>query len=600
MMDMKTVKKENEFKRTKKTIKRTIKYIYKISPGYFIISLLLTILMGTTSAMSILGTRLLINGIVEITKKESYNFILILIIYGVINFTIQFLQYINEYVGLKHQLKIDYKMSMDRLKKSKELRLQDFEDSEIYDILSRAEMEGQIKVYAAYRNMSYIMIQIASIASISAIILSWNSYVFLLILIIPIISTVINTRIGYSNYKIRMERMSEVRKTSYISYLLSNDIACKEVKTYDIGSYLINLFSKIRLKIQNQDLFIARKKTIWSIVISLIEEIVGVFIIFKVVKMTGRILVGDIVAYINSLGIIQANLSGFLDGVSGIYNDILYIEQFFKLLDLNVEESQERIIEIEELEEIEFKNVYYTYAGSQDITLSHINIKINRNELIGIVGKNGSGKTTFIKLLCGFYDNYQGDILINGIELKKINPDGLRRKMGIIFQDFNKYEMTLRENIGFGKIDEMNNDEKILKVLEEVSLKEKIDRFPDKIDTQMGKWFQGEELSKGQWQRVALGRAFMRDADIYILDEPTSSLDPISEKDIFKLMVDKSNEKIGIFITHRVDNIAELDPRIIVFAEGKIIGDGKNEQLLKTCNEYAEFLGKETEYMSNN
>ena len=167
--------------------------------------------------------------------------------------------------------------------------------------------------------------------------------------------------------------------------------------------------------------------------------------------------------------------------------------------------------------------------------------------------------------------------------------------MGIIFQDFNKYELTLRENIGFGDIEKMNNDEKIIKILNEVNLEEKIDKFADKIDTQMGNWFQGEELSKGQWQRIALGRAFIRDADVYILDEPTSSLDPISEKSIFSLVGKKSKEKIGIFITHRVENIAELNPRVIVFLEGNIVGDGNNEELIKTCEEYIRLLGLEKE-----
>lgn len=585
--------KNNGYKKTKRSIKRIIQYIYKISPKYFIISLLFTILMGFTSAMSILATKLLINGIVEASTGKGNNFVRILIAYAATNILILLIQSINNYINSKHQLKIDYKMSMDVLKKCKELRLQDFEDSEVYNILGRAEMEGQTKVYIAYRNILSIITQIASVVSISAIILSWSSYVFLLVFITPIISTIVNTRIGYRNYKMRMERMDEVRKTSYINYLLTNDIACKEVKIYNIGSYLMDIFSNIKKKIQRQDIDIIKIRTIWSIGLSLIEELIGLFVIFKVVEMAaiGKMLVGDTVAYIDSLSTIQSNVGGFLQSLSEIYNDILYVEQFYKLLDLEIEGYENRIIEIEEIKEVEFKNVDYIYEGSSDFTLSDINIKIKKGELIGIVGENGSGKTTFIKLLCGFYDNYQGEILINGIELKKINPDGLRKRMGIIFQDFNKYEMTLRENIGFGNINEIGNDKKITKVLEEINLREKIDNFSEKIDTQMGKWFAGEELSKGQWQRIALGRAFIRDADVYILDEPTSSLDPISEKEIFSLLGEKSRDKIGIFITHRVENIAELNPRVIVFSKGKIIGDGSNEQLINNCEEYVELLG---------
>lgn len=247
--------KDNSYKKIKSSIKRIIRYIYEISPKYLIFSLLFTMLMGFTSAMSILATKLLINGILEASTDKGNNFVRILIAYATINILILLIQSINNYINLKHQLKIDYKMSMDVLEKCKKLRLQDFEDSEVYNILGRAEMEGQIKVYMTYRNILSIITQIASIVSISAIILSWDSYIFLLVFITPIVSTIVNTRIGYRNYRMRMQRMDEVRKTSYINYLLSNDIACKEVKTYNIGSYLIDIFSNIKLKIQNQDLY---------------------------------------------------------------------------------------------------------------------------------------------------------------------------------------------------------------------------------------------------------------------------------------------------------------------------------------------------------
>ncbi len=583
----------SDIRKTKETIKRIMKYIFHISPKYFYLNIIFTILVGFTSAMSIWSTKLLINGIVNINTHN--NFIKILITYAVINIFIQIIQSLNKYINLKHQLKIDYKMSMDILEKCGELRLQDFEDSEIYNILGRAEMEGQTKVYISYRNILSIITQIASILSVSIIILSWDSYIFLLIFITPIISTIINTIIGFKDYKMRMKRMNEVRKISYINYLLTNDIACKEVKTYNIGEYLINIFSNLKKKIQNQDLDINKKRAKWSIGINLIEEIISLFIIFKIVEMAaiGKILVGDTVAYIDSLGTIQSNVGGFLSNLSEIYNDILYVEQFYKLLDLEIKGYEDRTIEIEEIEEIEFKNLNYTYEGSENNTLNNINIKIRKGELIGIVGENGSGKTTFIKLLCGFYDNYQGEILINGIELKKINPDSLRKRMGIIFQDFNKYEMTLRENIGFGNIEEIDNDKKIIKSLEEINLKDKTDKFKEGIDTQMGKWFAGEELSKGQWQRIALGRAFMRDADVLVLDEPTSSLDPISEREIFLLMEEKSKEKIGIFITHRVENIKELNPRIIVFSDGEIVGDGNHLEMVESCREYIRLLNIE-------
>lgn len=584
--------KENENKKVLATIKRLITYIYGISPKYFIYNLIFTIAIGVTSAMSIWSTKLLVNGIVEMSTNKDNNFLSILAVYATINILIQLIRVLNNYINTKHQLKIDYEMNIDVLKKCTELTLQDFENSEVYNILGNAEMEGKARVYIAYRNILSIITQIASILSISAIILSWNSYIFLLVLITPVISTIINTTIEYRNYKIRMERVVEVRKTSYISYLLTNDIACKEVKTYNIGAYLIDIFSKLKTKIRNQDLEITNNRTKWTVGLNLMEEVISLFVILNIVQMAAikKILVGDTVAYIDSLSIVQSNVRDFLESLSEIYNDILYVRQFYNLLDWQVDTNEDKIIDIEEIEEIEFKKVSYAYEGCNNDTLFDINIKIKKGEVIAIVGENGSGKTTFIKLLCGFYDNYQGEILINGIELKKINPKSLRQRMGIIFQDFNKYEMSLRENIGLGDINELENDKKILNILEEVNLKDKVDKFSQKLDTQMGKWFGGEELSKGQWQRIALGRAFIRNADMYILDEPTSSLDPISEKEIFDLILKKSKEKICIFITHRVENIIDYDSRIIVFSEGQILGDGNYLELREECAAYEQLL----------
>lgn len=192
-----------------KKIKRNMIYIYLISPGYFLINLLFTILMGFTSVISIWATKLLINGIVEATTNKEYYFINILIIYAGTNILIQLIKSSNGYISSKHQLKIDYKISLDILNKCKDLSLQDFEDSEVYDILGKAEMEGQVKVYSNYRNILSIISEVISLASISAIILSWNSYIFLLVFITPIISTIVNTIIGYKYYMIRMKRMNE-------------------------------------------------------------------------------------------------------------------------------------------------------------------------------------------------------------------------------------------------------------------------------------------------------------------------------------------------------------------------------------------------------
>lgn len=575
-------------RKTKTVIFRLIKYIYNISPIFFISSLMFTILMGITSALSVWALKLLVNFISEASVASNTDFIRVLLIFGAINLLVMAIQSMNSIISSKHNIMIDYKLSMDILNKCEKLNVSDFENSENYNIIARAEEEGQGKVLTTYTNLLEIMKQMSSTLSVSLLIISWDSYVFLLIFIPPILSTIVNIRIGYRNYKMRMERMGNVRKTSYINYLLTNDIACKEVKSYNVGEYLVNMFSRIKLNIQKQDFGIIKLRTIYNTLIGLIDELISVFVIFIIIRKAalGQILIGDTVAYIDSLSTIQSNVGSFLNSMSEIYNDLLYVEEYYKLLDLEIEETKS-YIEIDEINEISFEDVSFAYEGNLKNTLSNINVDIEKGEVIAIIGENGSGKTTFIKLLCGFYNNYDGRILINGINLKLICPESLRRQFGVIFQDFNKYELTLRENIGFGDLGSINNDEKIKEVLSWINLEDKVVDYAEGIDTQMGHWFGGEDLSKGQWQRIALGRSLIRDADLYILDEPTASLDPISEREVFKLMLDKSKDRICIFITHRIENIEAINPRVIMFSDGKIVDDNSHYNLMQTNSTYA-------------
>lgn len=237
--------KDKKYKGTFKTIIRMMKYTFNISRWSFVTSIFLTVLVGFTSGISLWATRLLINGILLDGISNERNFIRILITYAAINILIQLIKSMNHYIDSKHQLNIDYCISMDIIRKAKELDLQDFENSEVYDILSKAETEGRVRLYLTYRNILSIIIQITSMISIATIILSWNSYVFMLVFITPILSTIVNTKIGYKNYKIKMERINEVRRTSYINFLLTNNIACKEIKTYNIGLDRLHLIGLI-------------------------------------------------------------------------------------------------------------------------------------------------------------------------------------------------------------------------------------------------------------------------------------------------------------------------------------------------------------------
>ncbi|GAA6261041.1 ABC transporter ATP-binding protein [Mediterraneibacter gnavus] len=533
-------------------------------------------LLGISSALTIYATKLLIN-VLQFGVSDPKKFLIMLAFYGGINVGVSLIHNFQSYISEKHHLYVDNKLDVMCLEKCKRLNLKDFEDEHIYDIVNRATEMGRTKIYELYINILSLVQSIISVLVIYAIIININSSLFLLILVIPIISTGTNIFVGRKQYDLLKKRTSRNRKLSYINYLLTNNIAIKEILSYECHNYLISKFKKINEDILNENNKFLKLRTVINFILSFFEEIVSIIIIVCVVLMAkaGHLLIGDMVAYINSLSTITENLKNLLLCISSIYNNKLYIEDFFTFLNLE-ENIENEGVKIQKIREIEFDNVSFSYKDTDRAILKNISLKINSSKPIAIIGENGSGKTTIIKLLAGLYKTYNGDIRINGINLKSISPEAYKRKLGIVFQDFNKYELSIRENIGLADTEKMNSDNEIFEVLKTVGMNKE---FGDDLDVQMGNWFGGRELSKGQWQRIAIARSLIRDSDVLVLDEPTAALDPIMEREIFQLIKNISKEKILIFITHRVSNLLELDPYIFIMENGRIVSSGSQQQL---------------------
>ena len=264
----------------------------------------------------------------------------------------------------------------------------------------------------------------------------------------------------------------------------------------------------------------------------------------------------------------------------------LFLGQLFEFFDLKEEDISNKI-KIDEIREIEIRNLYYKYNSSKEYVLKNVNLRINKNEKIAILGMNGSGKTTLIKLIMGFYRNYEGNILINGIEVRDIDKESLLKEISTLFQDFVKYEASFRENISYSNLKIMSEDEKIKNIAKKFNFLDLIDSYDKKLDTQLGMWFDdGVNLSMGQWQKIALARAFAKNSSMYILDEPNASMDAITEKEISDLYENILENKIGIIIAHRFVNIVNIVDKIIVLQNGEIIESESHEELIKKGNIY--------------
>jgi len=250
---------------------------------------------------------------------------------------------------------------------------------------------------------------------------------------------------------------------------------------------------------------------------------------------------------------------------------------------------------LNDLNQIEINNLTFAYPETDKVVLQNINIKIDKNQRVALFGRNGSGKSTLIKLLLGYYLVEDDMIKMNGIPLNKVNIDSLHQLTGILFQDYCKYELSVKDNVGFGNIDEIDNEAQIRESLEEAG----IDFLPPDLNQQLGKWFSdGTQLSGGQWQRVALARCFFKKAQMYILDEPNAALDKMGEKKIMNTFFELTKNKIGVFISHKIAHVMLAD-KIIYLDEGKIVAEGTHEELLKTCPSYKEIYELEFDIPQN-
>lgn len=574
-----------------KFFSRTLKLLWSIRRLHLILIIILQLISGLLPAIVTLSTQWLLNSIQNSVGKEFVYVLYPFIVYLLLNLIAYIFAQLSNYLQSMYRIDLDYKISLMILNKAKELSLSDFENAELYDKLRRAQSEAIDRPFAIFSNILGFLSQILGLVSFLAILLYWKSWVSLIILIVPIISTLYMAKIGHMQYKIEFERAQEKRKSWYLSYLLTNDIAFKEIKIYGIGNYFIESYKKLRNKLIKQDRDIIKKRATMSLVFEVLDQITSGFVLLLIVYSAylGEILIGNTVAYIRSISSVKGNVQGILSSITIMYQNNLYVKQLYDFLDIPTNRSpkKEEYIRIKEIKNIEFIGVSFKYPNRKDYALKDISFKINKGENISLVGENGSGKTTLIKLLVGLYNDFEGEILINGISIKKIDMESYSEKIGVIFQDYNKYELSCRENIGLGKLDYMNNDIELNRAINKSYASEMINKLPNGVETQLGVWFDdGVQLSGGQWQRIALSRAFLRHADCYILDEPSSSLDPVSEHEIFKRTLELTKNKISLFISHRLYNIRKVSSRIFVLKDGKLIEEGTHEELMHLNGHY--------------
>jgi len=554
---------------------------------------IITILFGTMPGISVLIMQEIINSIQ--ISGQNFNYILLLIaIYIGIDIFKGLASMLSGYMESVLQMKAGITLNLTVLEKIRELSLKDFENSETYNLIQRAVGITISNLYSFFKSFFLIFQSLINLIMFSMILLSWHWWLLPVIFIMPIIQTLVTAYFGKKQFLIQKERAGEGRKQWYYQFLLTNDIAFKEIKTFGLGDYFRRKYKELSLKFLKQDRRILNQSTIAQSLLLVADHIIvaALFVFIILQAFAGYILLGNLVAYTRSISNIKSSTQGFLSQINSIYQSVLHISLYFDFIDMKTETDTDNAKPLNTIPHIEIKNLSYKYKDRNNHALRNINLKIEDNSLIAFIGENGSGKSTLIKILSALYNDYEGDVYFGKQNLRDIDPEDVRKKIGILFQDFVKYELSARENVALGQLDKINDDVAISQALVKTGMDEKI----ADLESQLGFWFDnGVQLSGGEWLRIALSRAFIRDAELYLLDEPNSALDSNTERQVLRSFKDLTQGKIGIIVSHRISSIKNIVDKIIVFENGFIQACGTHDELLKTSDAYRNLYEQENE-----
>lgn len=483
------------------------------------------------------------------------------------------------------------KINVMILEKALTLELAHFEDAEYYDKLVRARREASSRPLSLVTKTFDLIRNLISLIAIGAFLFQFSPYAVLLLSIAGVPAFIAEAKFSGEAFRVNKRRSAERRMQIYLEMVLTREDGVKEVKLLQLGKIFLQRYIDIFLAIYKVDRSLVLRRGIWGYGLGIIASGAFYFAYGWVgfAAIAGAITIGQMTMYIAQFRLGQSAVTSSLTSVNGMYEDNLYLSNLTEYLEHEVPEQSGSLHAGPMPEDgIRFENVSFFYPGSDVPALDNVSLHITSGESLAIVGENGSGKTTLIKLLTRLYTPTHGKISLEGLPLEEWDINTLRRKIGVIFQDFARYQLIVGENIGIGDSDNLDSEKEIEIAAKKGMADEFVRDLPSGYKTQLGTWFKdGKELSGGQWQKVALSRAFMRNqADILILDEPTAAIDAKAEADIFAHFAELTANRISIIISHRFSTVRRAD-HIIVLEKARIMEQGSHEELLELGGQYA-------------
>jgi len=576
---------------------RFFKLVWQTNPFLTVVNAILRILKSATPVAILYVGKLIIDQVVQIshgTQAVSTHLWTLI----AIEFSLAILSdALNRAINLMDSLLGDLfsnHTSIKIIEHAATLDLDQFENSTFYDKMERARQQTVGRTILLSQVLSQLQ-DLITMGFLAAGLMVFNPWLILLLLLAIIPAFLGEAYFNNQNYALSRKQTPERRELDYVRFLGASDETAKEVKIFNLSGFIISRFRELSNKFYHANRALIIRRSVWGGIFSMLGSAgyysAYVFIIVKAVN--GKISIGDLTFLAGSFRQLRTLLEGILNRFTSVSQGAIYLSDFFEFFEIKskiIISKKTRIFPIPIQQGFKFENVGYKYINSENWANRNLNFTLNVGEKLALVGENGAGKTTLVKLLARLYEPTEGRILLDGHDIREYDINDLRLQIGIIFQDFLRYQMTIAQNIATGNINEKENRQHIKAAAEQSLANLFIEKYKNNYDQHVGRRFnEGVELSGGEWQKLALARAYMKDAQLMILDEPTSSLDASAEYEVFQRFVDLTKGRTSVLISHRFSTVRMAD-RILVLDQGELLEIGSHEELLLKNGKYAELF----------